>query len=152
MRQRQLARSRRLEALKTESSRRRLALPGWLVEELTTLLARRGLTAADTDALVLVNRDGNPLDYAHWRLRTWQPACRAAGLPALRFHDLRSMSGTALVAVGADVKTAQTRLGHSTPSMTLGIYARATADADRRAAEAIGNLFRPLRARSAHTH
>jgi hypothetical protein len=60
------------------------------------------------------------------------------------------MAATALVAAGVDVKTAQTRLGHSSPSVTLAIYARATSEADRRAADAIGEAFRPVRARSAH--
>jgi hypothetical protein len=60
----------------------------------------------------------------------------------LRFHDLRSMAATALVAAGVDVKTAQTRLGHSSPSLTLGIYARATAAGDRAAAEAVGQYLR----------
>jgi len=72
-----------------------------------------------------------------------EPACRAANLPGLRFHDLRSMAATALVAAGEDIKTAQTRLGHSSPSVTLGIYARATEQADRLAADAVGAFFAP---------
>jgi integrase len=53
------------------------------------------------------------------------------------------MAATALVAAGVDIKTAQTRLGHSSPSVTLGIYARATEQADRLAAEAVGAVFAP---------
>jgi integrase len=71
-------------------------------------------------------------------------------MPELRFHDLRSVSATALVAAGVDVRTAQTRLGHSSPVITLGIDARATAEADRRAADAVGNALRPDVARSVH--
>ena len=62
----------------------------------------------------------------------------------LRF-DLRSMAATALVASGADIKTAQKRLGHSSSRMTLDIYARATGDADRAAADAVGRFLRPDR-------
>jgi len=51
------------------------------------------------------------------------------------------MAATALVSSGVDIKTAQVRLGHSSPSVTLGIYARATAQADRQAAEVVGALF-----------
>jgi integrase len=51
------------------------------------------------------------------------------------------MAATALVAAGVDIKTAQTRLGHSSPSVTLGIYARATEQADRLAADAVGAFF-----------
>jgi len=43
--------------------------------------------------------------------------------------------------VGVDVKTAQHRLGHSDPRMTLGVYAKATTEADRAAAQAVGDLF-----------
>ena len=50
-------------------------------------------------------------------------------------------------AAGVDVKTAQTRLGHSSPQMTLGIYARATADSDRRAADVVWKMFAPRDAR-----
>jgi integrase len=42
-----------------------------------------------------------------------------AGLRGLRFHDLRHTAGTALVAGGIDVKTAQLRLGHASPVTAL---------------------------------
>jgi integrase len=61
----------------------------------------------------------------------------------LRFHDLRSIATTALIAEGVDVKTAQSRLGHSSPQVTLALYARATTEGDRRAAEKVGERFRP---------
>jgi integrase len=64
-------------------------------------------------------------------------------MPDLRFHDLRSHAATALVAAGVDLKAAHTRLGHSNPSLALGVYARATLGADRRAADAVGQRFRP---------
>ncbi|MGO8862957.1 MAG: tyrosine-type recombinase/integrase [Acidimicrobiales bacterium] len=77
------------------------------------------------------------------RRRAWVAACETAGLTGLRFHDLRSLAATALVAVGTDVKTAQTRLGHSSSRMTLDIYARVTRYADQAAAEKVGALLRP---------
>ncbi|HET6873471.1 MAG TPA: tyrosine-type recombinase/integrase, partial [Acidimicrobiales bacterium] len=121
----------------------RLAAPVWLLEDLAALMARRGLTAADSGELLFVNGQGRPLGSSPWRRSTWAPACVRAGLPGLRFHDLRSNAATALVAAGVDVKTAQTRLGHANPHTTLAIYARASAEADRRAAETVGDLFRP---------
>jgi len=44
---------------------------------------------------------------------------------------------------GVDVKTAQTRLGHSDPRLTLGLYAQASNEADRDAAERVGARFVP---------
>lgn len=45
---------------------------------------------------------------------------------------------------GVDLKTAQTRLGHSDPRLTLGLYAQASKDADREAAERVGVRFMPI--------
>lgn len=139
----QLGRDRQLSAPKSAAGRRSLAAPRWLLDDLAALLARRGLTAADADELVFVNDSGGPLNYTAWRRTRWAPACERAGVPGLRFHDLRSMAATALVAEGVDIKTAQTRLGHSNPALTLAVYARATVEADRRAADAVGDRFRP---------
>jgi integrase len=141
----QLGRDGHLGPPKSRAGVRRLSLPAWLVDELAALLSRRGLTAANSVDFVFVSPEGRPLRYTNWRRRVWEPACAAAKLPGLRFHDLRSMAATALVAAGVDVKTAQARLGHSSPAITLGIYARATEKADRLAAEAISNFLAPAR-------
>ncbi len=53
------------------------------------------------------------------------------------------MAATALIAAGVDVKTTQVRMGHSSPHVTLALYARATTVADRAAAEAAGERYRP---------
>jgi integrase len=84
---------------------------------------------------------GAPLDYTNWRRRIWKPATERAGLEGLTFHDLRRANATGLVAEGVDVRTAQARLGHSDPRLTLAIYAQATGDADRSAATRIGARF-----------
>jgi integrase len=62
--------------------------------------------------------------------------CAGAGL-----HDLRRLNATTLVVEGIDVKTAQTRLGHADPRVTLSIYASAPASVDRAAADVLGERF-----------
>ena len=52
-------------------------------------------------------------------------------------------NATALVALGVDVKTAQERLGHSDVRMTIGLYAQVEQQADRAAADQLGDLFMP---------
>ena len=42
---------------------------------------------------------------------------------------------------GVDVKTVQARLGHSDPRLTLAVYAQATTEADRAAADLLGDRF-----------
>jgi Phage integrase family len=88
------------------------------------------------------------LDYSHWRLRVWLPACAKAELEGTGFHDLRRANATQLVWQGVDVKTAQTRLGHSDPRLTLAVYAQAVSEADRAAAERLGETFLPIAPKS----
>jgi len=48
---------------------------------------------------------------------------RQAGLPDIRFHDLRHSAATILLSMGVPVKVVQEILGHSHISITLNIYA-----------------------------
>jgi integrase len=126
---------------KSEASRRTLAVPPELVARLARHFAGEGRTGADGEALVFAAPEGGPLRYANWRNRVWLPACRASGLEGLGFHDLRRANATALVHLGVDVKTAQTRLGHSDVRLTIGLYAQAESASDRDAANRLGGLF-----------
>jgi integrase len=126
---------------KPKAGSRTMAVPGAIVEMLSQHLARRGLDSGDVDALVFTDEDGRPLRDTNWRRRVWLPAVEAAGCLGAGFHDLRRLNATSLVVGGVDVKTAQVRLGHADPRMTLAIYASAPASADRAAAEVLGATF-----------
>lgn len=71
----------------------------------------------------------------------WRRLCRAAGVRC-RFHDLRHLSATQLIAAGVDVRTVAGRLGHANPSTTLGVYAHALQARDHHAAGVLGDLLR----------
>lgn len=130
---------------KSVSGLRTLSIPEELAELMSAHLARRRLTGAEPNALVFANADGEPLDYSNWRRRVWLPAVSNAGLKGLQFHDLRRTNATAMVLDGVDVKTAQARLGHSDPRLTLAIYAQATEEGDRSAAGKLGaRLMAPV--------
>jgi len=109
-----------------------------LADELSAHMKSLGLTGADTDELLFPNTEGCPLEYSYWRRRVWLPAVRAAGLKGLGFHDLRRTNATVMVVEGVDVKTAKARLGHTDPRLTLAIYAQATTEGDRSAANKLG--------------
>ena len=66
---------------------------------------------------------------------------RRGGTRRHGFHDLRRANATGMVLDGVDLKTAQTRLGHSDPRVTLSVYAQATNAADAAAAEQLGTRF-----------
>ena len=127
---------------KSMAGRRVLALGAWLAEALTTHL-REANTLAVLDAFVFPDAEGGPLDYSNWRRRIWLPATKLVGLEGLGFHDLRRACATYMVLDGMDAKTAQGRLGHSDPRLTLAIYAQATTEGDRRAAEALSRRLSP---------
>jgi integrase len=123
---------------KSTAARRTISIPSELADELSTHMRSIGLTGADPAELLFPNHDGRPLDYSNWRGRVWEPAVASIGMGDLNFHDLRRTNATAMVAEGVDVKTAQARLGHSDPRLTLAIYAQATTEGDRSAAEKLG--------------
>ena len=72
----------------------------------------------------------------------WRKFRRDNGFEGLKFHELRHTQATLLLAQGVDVKTVQTRLGHSDASLTLNWYAHAVPENDQKAAQLIGDLFR----------
>ena len=116
-------------------------MPDVIVEMLGEHLERFELTKANADALVFTDDEGGALRYSNWRRRIWVPAVIAAGCTGAGFHDLRRLNATTLVVEGIDVKTAQTRLGHADPRVTLSIYASAPASVDRKAADILGERF-----------
>jgi integrase len=145
-------------APKSTAGARTLAMPTVLADMLAEHLAQLGATGADPGELVFPAPEGGPLRYANWRRRVWQPACIVAGVGTVTkdeetkrehyegagFHDLRRANATSLVLANVDLKTAQTRLGHSDPRLTLAVYAQATSEADKAAADALGARFSTL--------
>jgi integrase len=57
------------------------------------------------------------------------------GLDEVHFHSLRHFAATQLISNGVDPRTAASRLGHANPALTLRVYAHATTDSERAAAE-----------------
>jgi integrase len=58
-----------------------------------------------------------------------------------RFHDLRHLCGTQMIAAGVDAKTVADRLGHSTPVVTLAFYTHSVSETQRQAADVIGAVI-----------
>ena len=54
--------------------------------------------------------------------REYHALLGVAGLPSVRFHDLRHTAATLLLAQGVDPRTIMETLGHSQISLTLNTY------------------------------
>ena len=75
-------------------------------------------------------------DVAH----RFQRLLEHAGLPRLRFHDLRHTTASLLLGEGVHPKVVASLLGHSTIQITLDTYSHVTPGLARQAAEALGAL------------
>ena len=64
-----------------------------------------------------------------------------AGLPKVRFHDLRYTFATLALQNGVDVKTLSGALGHYSAGFTLNTYTHATAQMKQDAADTIGAVI-----------
>ena len=64
-----------------------------------------------------------------------------AGLPSIRFHDLRHTFSTHALASGVDAKTLSGILGHTKASFTLDTYTHTTGDMQKRAADVVGGFL-----------
>ena len=66
---------------------------------------------------------------------------KRAGLPRLRFHDLRHTFATTALQNGVDVKTVSGMLGHFSAGFTLDTYAHVTTASQRQAAKTMGSIL-----------
>ncbi len=72
--------------------------------------------------LVFTTETGTPLDRHNLVERAFKPLLKKAGLPEIRFHDLRHTCATLLLSRGVHPKIVQELLGHATIAITLDTY------------------------------
>jgi integrase len=82
---------------------------------------QRSAFEADVDLVFCHPHTGAPLDRSRL-LKRFKAAARRAGIPRVRFHDLRHTFGTRMAAVGVPLRTLQEWMGHKDFKTTL-IYA-----------------------------
>jgi integrase len=66
---------------------------------------------------------------------------KKAGLPHMRFHDLRHTAATLLLVRGINPKVVSEMLGHSQISITLDVYSHVTPHMQELAAQAMDEVF-----------
>jgi len=74
-------------------------------------------------------------------VKSFKAISKEAGLPRIRFHDLRHTSATLLLTAGVHPKVVQERLGHSTISMTLDLYSHVMPSMQEDAAEKLNRIL-----------
>lgn len=143
---------------KTARSRRQIALSRLAVaalekhharqEDLRRMVGGVGPAAQEDERwcdLVFPDADGGPrpADSVYHQLRRM---LAGAGLPRIRFHDLRHTCATLLLKARVDAKVVADLLGHASVAITLDIYAHVLPDMLRDAVAAItAALDTPIR-------
>lgn len=112
---------------KTEKSRRSIALPALVVDlllqhrEKQSQVKQQAGEAWQEHDLVFCTSLGTPLNPSKVVDR-YKALLKRAGLPDIRFHDLRHSAASILLGMGIHPKVVQELLGHHQISMTMDIY------------------------------
>jgi integrase len=132
---------------KTDYSRRKITLAGTTLEALRAHKIRQNAErlamgpAWEDWELVFCTTIGTPLSGKNLLERGLRPLLKRAGLPALRFHDLRHTCATLLLLQGVHPKIVSEMLGHSSVAITLQVYSHVLPDMQKQATEAMDRLF-----------
>lgn len=103
------------------------------------------LSAGDTwveSGLIFTSSIGTPI---HQRniLRDFKTLLKQAGLPPIRFHDLRHTAASLMLNHGVSVIVVSRRLGHARTSITMDVYGHLIPSMQTEAAELIDALVIP---------
>lgn len=104
------------------------------------LYLRNGVSEWQETRLVFASTVGTPI-HPRNMLRAFYKLLERAGLPHMRFHDLRHSCATLLAAQGVPPRVAMDILGHSDIRLTLNVYTHVRDESKRQAAEAMERLF-----------
>ena len=77
-------------------------------------------------------------------LHMLQRVLKRAGLPRIRFHDLRHTFATHALTSGVDAKTLSGILGHTNASFTLDTYTHVTSDMQKQACGIVGGFMEDI--------
>lgn len=135
-------------ATKSPASRRFLPLPGPLCASLraqrerVASLRRAAGPAWENHDLVFPKEDGSPTP-PHVLWRDWYAFLERADLPRITLHRLRHSFGSIALAGGMPITLVSRLLGHSSPAVTMRVYAHLIRELEEEASDRLTALFWP---------
>ena len=93
--------------------------------------------------LVFPSSIGTPLDRDNLR-RRYKKLLKKAGLPEIRFHDLRHTAASLMLNNNIPVIVVSRRLGHAQPSITLDVYGHLIPTKQQEVASLMDQLLTPI--------
>ena len=123
--------------LKTKNSYRAVTISPQAIE---VLKQQKTKTKELKDPYIFPSPNGGPIspDSVNNMLKR---VLERAGIPKVRFHDLRHTFATIALQNGVDIKTVSGMLGHFSAGFTLDTYAHVTTAAQKEAAQTMGNVL-----------
>jgi integrase len=95
--------------------------------------------------LLFATRNGTPWDANLLVKRKLYPLLDSLGIERGGLHAFRHTNSTLMDRLGVPLKVRQQRLGHSDPSLTLGVYTHAASEDDVRFVEQLDMMIlRPI--------
>jgi integrase len=132
---------------KTAASRRSVKLTSKAIETLRHYPERqpREINTIGSlwseNGLMFSSGTGEPLNRHNLIRRSFKPLLKRAGLPQIRFHDLRHTCATLLLAKNVNPKVVSEMLGHSSIAITLDTYSHVLTNMQSEAAKAMGDTL-----------
>jgi integrase len=132
---------------KTARSRRKIMLPAFVLEILKqhrshqNVLRLQALKLWKENDIVFSNIYGGYTEPANLH-EHFKSILKKAGLPDIRFHDLRHSAASILLEMGVHPKVVQELLGHSNISTTMDIYSHVLPSMQQEAANKLDDLFK----------
>ncbi len=125
---------------KTSKSRRKVELSQLASDSLWA--HRRAMLAKGWPTeTVFRNSLGGFLRRTHFHANAFKPLLKRAGLPDMRFHDLRHTAAMLMLGSGEHPKVVQETLGHSTIGIAMDTYSHMLPTMQRDAADRMGKLL-----------
>jgi integrase len=137
-----------LSTPKTKGSRRSVKLTQSAVEALRHHLQRqlgeidRAGSLWEENGLIFASETGEPLDRRGTVKYQFKKLLKCAGLPDIRFHDLRHTCATLLLGRNVNPKIVSEMLGHASIAITLDTYSHVLPNMQNEAAKAMEDALR----------
>ena len=125
---------------KTNTSRRRVDLPNFVSVGLRDH-RKRMIAEGNPGPWLFCDTAGGPLRKSNLTRRDFHPLVASAGLPRIRFHDLRHTAATLSLLAGIHPKVVQEMLGHASITITLDLYSHVLPSMQLDAAQRLDDLL-----------
>lgn len=131
---------------KTKAGRRKIMLPGVVIKALKEHQVRQEQARVKMGdrwrecSVIFCNTQGYYIEPDHIRV-LFKRLLKKAGLPNVRFHDLRHGAATVLLAAGVPLKVVSELLGHSSVAITADIYAHVLPEQQQEVVKKMDDLY-----------